>query len=74
MIYLAGNYQRKMNSQSAEQSTAKGVMAALVSFFFLSLIGVFVKLSSSHGASLWWIVFIQYSTAFALAIVNKRKG
>jgi len=73
MIYLAGNYPGKMNSQSAEQSTAKGVMAALASFFFLSLIGVFVKLSSSHGAQLWWIVFIQYSTAFALAIAISAK-
>jgi drug/metabolite transporter (DMT)-like permease len=73
MIYLAGNYQRKMNSQSTEQSTAKGVMAALVSFFFLSLIGVFVKLSVAEGAKLWWIVFIQYSTAFALAIVISAK-
>ena len=68
MIYLAGNYPCKMNSQTAEQSTAKGVIAALISFFFLSLIGVFVKLSAHAGAKLWWIVFIQYSTAFFLAV------
>ncbi len=55
------------------KSTAKGVIAALISFFFLSLIGVLVKLAAKEGAELWWIVFIQYSTAFVLALLISAK-
>jgi drug/metabolite transporter (DMT)-like permease len=55
------------------KSITKGVIAALISFFFLSLIGVFVKLAAAEGAKLWWIVFIQYSTAFTLALVISAK-
>ncbi len=55
------------------RSTAKGVISALISFFFLSLIGVLVKLSVAQGAKLWWIVFMQYATAFLLAVAISSK-
>lgn len=51
------------------KSPAKGIISALISFFFLSLIAVFVKLAGEQGAKLGWIVFIQYTVAFSLALV-----
>lgn len=51
------------------KSVTKGVIAALISFFFLSSLGVLVKLSGKEGGGLWWILFIQYATALILALV-----
>ena len=52
-----------------DKSLAKGIISALIAFFFLSLIGVLVKLAGKEGASLGWIVFIQYTTAFIVSFI-----
>lgn len=52
-----------------KKSQAKGVIAALISFFFLSALGVLVKLADKQGAALWWTLFIQYATAFLLSVI-----
>jgi len=49
-------------------SPVKGIISALISFFFLALLAVFVKLAHNEGADIWWIVFIQYLTSFALCL------
>ncbi len=40
----------------------KAILASVMGIFFLSLVGVFVKLQESAGATIEWIVFVQYST------------
>jgi drug/metabolite transporter (DMT)-like permease len=52
-----------------DKSITKGVISALIGFFFLALIGVMVKLAGREGAKLGWIVFIQYATAFLLSFI-----
>ncbi|MBZ0203792.1 MAG: DMT family transporter [Ignavibacteria bacterium] len=55
------------------RSVAKGVISALTGLFFLSLIAVCVKLAGKTGAHLGWIVFMQYTAAFALALIISAK-
>ena len=55
------------------KSAAKGIISALTSFFFLSLLAVCVKLAGKEDAKLGWIVFVQYATAFILAVLISAK-
>lgn len=55
------------------RSLAKGVISALTGLFFLSLIAICVKLAGKTGAHTGWIVFIQYASAFALALIVSAK-
>ncbi len=52
------------------RSLAKGIISALTGLFFLSLIAGCVKLAGKTGAQLGWIVFMQYTAAFTLALLQ----
>lgn len=55
--------------------SVKAVGYALAGFFFMALVGVFIKLEEKGSASIEWIVFMQYFTCLlimtALAAKNK---
>lgn len=47
----------------------KAVIAALSGFLLLSLVAVFVKLEGNAGASIQWIVFMQYAVCLIIISV-----
>ncbi len=54
--------------------TAKAIGASVLGFLFLSLVGVLVKLQESGGASIEWIVFVQYSTCLFVVTLLAAKN
>ncbi|MBK8550391.1 MAG: DMT family transporter [Ignavibacteria bacterium] len=52
----------------------KAAVAAILGFLFLSLVGVFIKLEESSGASVEWVVFVQYFTSFTISILLASKN
>ena len=53
---------------------AKAVTATILGFLFLSLVGVFVKLEESAGATIEWIVFVQFFTSLSISTVIASKN
>lgn len=53
---------------------AKSIIATLLAFFLLSLDSVFVKLEEIGGATIEWIVFIQYSTCLIIITIIAAKN
>jgi len=54
--------------------TAKSIIATLIGFFLLSLDSVLVKLEEKGGATIEWIVFIQYSTCLIIITIIAAKN
>lgn len=52
----------------------KAATASVLGFFFLSLVGVFIKLEESSGATVEWVVFVQYFTSFTITIILASKN
>ncbi len=64
-----------MNPVKSEISgTAKGVIAGLTGFLFLALTGVCVKLEFKSGASIEWIIIIQYLTGLTIILIIASKS
>lgn len=60
---------------SGNSNTLKAVIATLIGFMFLATVSLLVKLQVAGGASIEWIVFIQYFTCLIIitAISSKNK-
>jgi len=58
----------------AAGSMMKAVIATLAGFAFLSMIAVFVKLEGNGGASIQWIVLMQYLTCLVIISILAAKN
>ncbi len=56
------------------RNTVLGAISAVLGFLFLSIVGVFVKLEESSGATVEWVIFIQYFTCFTIAALLASKN
>lgn len=64
-----------MNQVKSEISgMAKGVISGLTGFLFLALTGVCVKLEFKSGASIEWIIIIQYLTGLIIILIIASKS
>lgn len=52
----------------------KAVGSALAGFFFMALVGVFIKLEEKGSATIEWIVFIQYFTCLIVMTLLASKN
>lgn len=60
-------------SHTLNTNTFKAVTATLTGFFFLALVGLLVKLEIRAGASIEWIVFMQYLVSlFIITLIASR--
>lgn len=59
--------------RSAEKNTTKGILICLVSYLFMSLIGIFEK-SISHTISLPTILFFQNSICLLLLLITANRN
>lgn len=58
-----------------KNQTAKAAAATIVSFLMLATVTLFVKLETVSGASIPWIIFIQFATCLVIAtIIASRKN
>lgn len=58
-----------------KQKTLRAAASTLAGFFMLSSIGVLLKFELGSGASVEWIVFIQFLTSFAvILLIAWKKG
>lgn len=58
-----------------KNNTFKAVTATLTGFFFLASVGLFVKLEIKGGASIEWIVFMQYLVSlFIITLIASRNN
>lgn len=62
------------NEQNVQNDSlgAKAVIFALLGFFFLSLVAIFVKLAKDD-ANIAWITFIQYAASFMFTLIVMAK-
>ena len=51
-----------------KENPQKGVLYALIGFFFMALFGIFLK-AAKHGASPLWTNFIAYLTASCILLI-----
>lgn len=61
-------------ASSESKNTFIAAIASILGFLFLSLVGVFVKLEESSGATVEWVVFVQYLTSFTITILLASKN
>lgn len=54
--------------------SVRAVGLALAGFFFMALVGVFIKLEEKGSASIEWIVFIQYFTCLIIMTAVAAKN
>ncbi|MEO8210515.1 MAG: DMT family transporter [bacterium] len=60
--------------KSGKNGTIKAIAATLLGFILLATVSVFIKLELSAGASIEWVVFIQYLTGFVIIILISSKN
>jgi drug/metabolite transporter (DMT)-like permease len=61
------------DSNTAKSNTLKAVIATLTGFFFLASISLLVKLEIAGGASIEWVVFMQYFTCLVIISILASK-
>ncbi len=57
-----------MEANTDSGSLAKGVIATLLAFLMLASTSVFAKLEMQAGATIEWLVFVQYLTSFLIVM------